>query len=429
LTVFLTGATGFIGGRIALALLRAGHAVVVAARDPSAISPALAVRAIAADFTTDHDPATWLPRLAGVDVIVNAVGILRERGRQTFAALHRDAPKALFAAAAQAGVRRIVQISALGADTQATSAYHRSKKAADDALVELGIAATIVQPSLVYGRGGASARLFNLLAAMPITPLPGHGEQRIQPVHIDDVVDAIVRLVEGRGQAERLPLVGPEPLTLRVFLARLRSTIGLGRISFLPVPMPLVRAAARAGDRLQSAMLDRDTLAMLERGNTADARATRQLLEREPRPVSAFVRPDEAGDVRTEALLAWLLPVLRVSIAAVWIATGIVSLGVYPVEQSYALLARVGVTGSLAPTMLYGAALLDIALGVATLALARRRALWLAQIALIVGYTALISWRLPEFWLHPYGPILKNLPMLAALWLLYELEGRDRRRG
>jgi hypothetical protein len=71
-----------------------------------------------------------------------------------------------------------------------------------------------------------------------------------------------------------------------------------------------------------------------------------------------------------------------------------------------------------APLALYGAALLDLALGLGILLLQRRRWLWIAQIVLMLGYTAIITWRLPEYWLHPFGPILKNLPLLAALGLL-----------
>jgi cell division protein FtsW (lipid II flippase) len=74
--------------------------------------------------------------------------------------------------------------------------------------------------------------------------------------------------------------------------------------------------------------------------------------------------------------------------------------------------------------MLYGAAGFDLALGLGTLLLARRRWLWLLQIVLILFYSVVIAWKLPEFLLHPYGPLTKNLPMLAAIWLLYELEER-----
>ena len=108
--------------------------------------------------------------------------------------------------------------------------------------------------------------------------------------------------------------------------------------------------------------------------------------------------------------------------------TGVLSLGIYPVAESYGLLEQAGVPRTLTPLFLYGAAVLDLAFGVLTLVMQRRARLWLAQIAVIVGYTAIISVRLPEFWLHPYGPILKNLPMLAVLWLLYITDRGDSRR-
>jgi hypothetical protein len=164
---------------------------------------------------------------------------------------------------------------------------------------------------------------------------------------------------------------------------------------------------------------------MLERGNVAPVAATRELLGRMPRAADEFIPREYTPIVRRAAILDAMLPVLRLALALVWIVTGIVSAGIYPVEESYALLARTGVTGPLAPVALYGAALLDLAFGVATLVLRRRRWLWLAQMALILGYTAIISVRLPEFWLHPYGPVLKNLPMLAVLWLLYLVDREE----
>jgi hypothetical protein len=192
------------------------------------------------------------------------------------------------------------------------------------------------------------------------------------------------------------------------------------------VPEPLVVLGARLGEHVPGSLLDRDTWAMLQRGNTADASATIALLGQTPRPVSRFIDAAEAEAARSTALLGWLLPLLRWSIAAVWIVTAIVSLAVYPVEDSLELLARSGVAAPIAPAMLLGASLLDLVFGVGILVLRRRRALWLAQMALVLIYTLIISLRLPEFWAHPYGPILKNLPMLAAMWLLYEFEPRAR---
>lgn len=163
---------------------------------------------------------------------------------------------------------------------------------------------------------------------------------------------------------------------------------------------------------------------MLERGNTADARPLAAVLGRMPRAVEQFIEAERSGAVHARAVLAWQLPLLRVAIAAVWIWTGIVSLGLYPIEQSYALLARLRIEGPLATALLYGAACLDLALGIATLAVRDRRWIWRAQIAVMLGYTALISAWLPEYWLHPYGPLTKNLPLLAATWLVATLERR-----
>jgi len=424
MVVFLTGASGFIGRHLAAALVQAGHSLVLGLH--SASSPSLHGRVIAIDYLQDVDASAWRPRLQGVDVVINAVGVLRATRAAGFDALHVEAPRALFEACVQVGVRGVIQISALGADDDAASAYHVSKREADRHLASLPIPSVIVQPSLVYGRGGTSARLFDTLASLPLVPVPGDGSQRVQPIHIDDAVEAIVKLVEREAQVpgERVSLVGPAPLDLIAFLRRLRHALGFHDTVVLRIPMPIVRAAAAAGGLLPAALLDRETLAMLERGNVASDAKTRELLGRAPRPVEAFVTPDEAAAASGNATLAWVQPLLRVSIAIVWIWTGVVSLGLYPPAESYALLARLGVTGTLATLALYGAALLDIALGVGVLVLRERRWIWIGQIIVMLGYTVLISIWLPEWWLHPYGPMIKNLPLIVTTMLLATLESR-----
>ena len=419
MVVFLTGASGFIGQHLAPALRSAGHRVIAGVHRRDAEGDAVPV-----DFTQDFDPATWRPRLEGVDAIINAVGILRERGAATFDALHLRAPRALFAAALEMGVGRIVQISALGADEDAASGYHTSKRRADEFLSSLPLSSVIVQPSLVYGRGGASARLFDTLASLPLIPLPGGGRQRIQPVHVDDLAAVIVALLDvERWRVGRLAIVGPAPTTVREYLSTLQRAMGLPPARVLPVPPSLVDIGARVGDRLPDAPFDRATLAMLERGSTASPLAMRTILGREPLAPWQFIHRGERAAIAARAQLNWLLPLLWLSVAMMWIATGIVSLAAYPLADSYALLARVGISGKLAPLVLGSAAGLNLVLGVATL-VARRRSLWVIQIAVVVFYTALISWRLPEFWSHPYGPVLKNIPIVALLYMLLRFEER-----
>ncbi|MCC2960109.1 SDR family oxidoreductase [Massilia sp. IC2-278] len=424
--ILLTGASGFIGQHLLPALLRAGHDVLCAVRTPkNSDDPHL--RYVQADFVHDTEKSVWAARLIGVDAVINLVGIFRESGSQTFERLHLDTPRALFAACADAPqVRMVVQLSALGADGEANTPYHLTKKAADDVLAALPLQAYIVQPSLVYGKGGASARMFKTLASLPFALRFGSAPQPVQPVHIDDVVEAILGLLRGRlppspgMTAQRVPLVGPQALSFTDYLAALRKGMGMGRLRVLPLPGALARAMARCGRWLPGGLLDEDALRMLDRGNAGDPAAITQLLGRAPKPISEFVTDPQAE--RTLAKLAWLLPTLRWSIVAVWLATAIVSFGLYPVEASYELLARTGIPPSLQPLMLYGAAGFDLLLGVGIAFLPRRRPLWLAQLGLIGFYTIVIAWKLPEFLLHPYGPLTKNLPMLAAIWLLYELE-------
>jgi uncharacterized protein YbjT (DUF2867 family) len=419
MVILLTGATGFIGLHLLAALRAAGHVVIAASR-----RDVHAVQTVHADFMRDIEASDWLPRLHNVDAVINAVGILRETRSQSFERTHTQTPIALFDACRQKGVRRVLQLSALGA-ASGSSHYFMSKHLADTHLQSLPLDWTVFQPSLVYGPNGTSARLFTLLASLPVIGLPGDGMQAVQPIHIDDVCAAIVASLELPSSYRRtIPLVGREPLAYREFLARLRRQMGAGKPTFLPIPRPLMRVGASLAQHVPGSLLEPETLSMLDAGNTADVAATTQLLGRPPRTVDDFIEVGERDRIRASAQLLWLMPLLRGSIAIVWLWTAAVSFGLYPRQASYDLLARVGAPEQFRPLLLYGAASLDLLFGLSTLLVRRRTWLWRAQIALIVGYSILISWRLPEFWLHPYGPILKNLPMLAAIYVLSVLEGK-----
>src|SRR5690606_7774967 len=124
-----------------------------------------------------------------------------------------------------------------GADADAATAFHRSKRDADEFLLALPLTATVVMPSLVFGTDGASAALFARLATLPLIPLPGRGEQRVQPVHIDDLTDAVLAWARMPRPPARVAAVGPQPLALRDYLAALRAQLGGGAARVLPVPL------------------------------------------------------------------------------------------------------------------------------------------------------------------------------------------------
>lgn len=421
MNILLCGANGFIGRHLEQGLAAAGHRVIRGVRVPRSCSD------IAIDYTKDTSVEVWLPRLADVDAVINAVGILSEHGNTSFDAVHRDAPIALFDACLQAGVKHVVQISALGGehDGQPTR-YMQSKRQADAHLMELALNATILRPSLIVGEDGESSRLFRSMASLPVIGLPGKGEQQLQPVHIEDVCAAVTKLLELESEekgAKVINAVGPEAISYRQMLEHYRASMGLPDALWLPIPLSLMSAVAKSAEKVPQRFLTSDTLLMLEQGNTADVGPFKQLLGRSPKGPRSWFADISPSMLRAEATWRWMRPLFQLSLAAVWIVTGLLSLGIYPAEDSYALLARVGLHGALATLALYGAAVLDIALGIATLAYPGRW-LWRFQIALMAGYTVIISFFLPEFWLHPFGPILKNLPILALLIALDATEGK-----
>ncbi|ALM84540.1 SDR family oxidoreductase [Bordetella sp. N] len=418
LNILVCGARGFVGSALCEALVRAGHKVIKGVRNPSHVDE------IAIDYARDTDPADWTARLQGIDVVINAVGILIEGKNQTFDLLHRRAPIALFDASAKAGVRRIVQISALGAQT-GTSAYFRSKLAADEHLRALPVAHHILRPALVYGMAGASSRAFRNLATLPAHPLPAGGHQPLRPIHVDELAEIVVTLLRSeRRDDQPLDLVGGREVTYRGMLATYRAALGFPPAWGIPIPAPLMAASAALLNRVPGSMLTRDTWRMLAAGNTADVAVTASVLGRTPAAIDTFIRPQEAPMLRAQALANWRTPLLRGALAFTWIATAICSAFIYPQAASLELLARVHLHGTLALLVLYLASALDLVLGLATLLRPGRR-LWAAQGALILGYSVLIAIALPEYLWHPFGPILKNVPILALLFILLSEEERS----
>ncbi|HTH10937.1 MAG TPA: DoxX-like family protein, partial [Acidovorax sp.] len=158
----------------------------------------------------------------------------------------------------------------------------------------------------------------------------------------------------------------------------------------------------------------------LTRGNSADPADFRRHLGRSATRVEAFLSDGQRTQVRERVESLNLLVWMRASVATVRIATGALSLGIYPVEQSMQLLDEFGLEGPFAWSALYLGAILDLALGVVVLLAPPR---WLpsvcrAQIAVIVTYTLLITLRIPHWWMHPFGPVLKNLPLLVGIAML-----------
>lgn len=294
-TVLLCGGHGFIGRHLACALRRDGWQLRIASRRSV---PAL-------DFAQALQPEDWLPWLDGVEAVVNAVGVLRDRAEQPMARLHDAAPRALFEACARAGVRRVLQISALGIEGS-DSVYARSKRAADAHLLALNAAGkldgAVLRPSLVFGPQGESTRLFLRLARCPVLALPRAViEARVQPLAVWDLADAVAALLGPQSACGLIELAGPRALPLADYIAVLRAQIGHSRPArVLGLPEWMTRLSARLGDAVPVSPWCSQTLELLARDNVAEASVLARLIARPARAPEHFLQALQSRELCNE---------------------------------------------------------------------------------------------------------------------------------
>ena len=422
--ILLVGASGFIGRELFAALSRRGHAVVPAVRRVEASPPFGSEAPIAIDLNRDMTVEAWLPRLAGIDAVVNCAGILQGTRSQSIEAIHAHSPIALFRACERAGVRRVVQISAISAERAAGTDYAVTKLAADDHLRASRLDWVVVRPSLVIARGAyGGTALFRGLAALPFAvPVPGDGAQSFQPIHVDDVASVVVQALETDALLRKtIDPVGPDVVPLRTLLADYRRWLGFAPARVVSVPASVVSIATRIGDRL-GGPINSTSLAQLEHGNTGDHAAFRAATGIDAAGWTEMLasRPAHTQD-RWHSRLYFVRPLLRYSLALLWLVSGFAGLFALR-EWSLVLAMRIHVPVLAAGTALVVACLLDLVLAVLLARRWRPRRLALVQVLVICGYTAVATLLWPSLWSEALGPLLKNLPVLAAVLALGAIE-------
>ena len=276
--VTIYGGSGFIGRHAVRAFAQRGWRIRVAVRRPDLafhLQPLGRVGQIHAVQANLRYPDSVLRAAEGSEAIVNLVGILHERGPQTFESVQASGAAAVARAAAEVGAR-LVHVSAIGADLRAPSRYARSKAAGEKAALSAVPAAAIMRPSIVFG---PEDDFFNRFAAMarllPVLPLIGGGETRFQPVFVGDVAAAIVAAVDGQARPS-LPyeLGGPEVKTFRELMEFILREIGRERL-LVPLPFALARLQAFFLEFLPKPPLTRDQVLLLESDNVVSAKAER----------------------------------------------------------------------------------------------------------------------------------------------------------
>lgn len=285
-TVF--GGSGFIGRHVVRALARRGWRVRVAVRRPDLalfLQPLGNVGQIHPVQANLRYPESVAHAVAGADAVVNLVGILAETGKQSFDSVQAAGARAVAEATRAAGIRTLVQMSAIGADPESESAYARSKAAGEAAARAAVPEATVIRPSIVFGpEDGFFNRFASLATMLPVIPLVGGGKTRFQPVFVGDVAEVIARAVEGSiAPGKVYELGGPEVKTFEELVRIvLKET---DRKAFL-APLPFAAARAQAGvmEFLNSVtfgllpdefMLTRDQVTLLETDNVVSDAASK----------------------------------------------------------------------------------------------------------------------------------------------------------
>lgn len=296
ITVF--GGSGFVGRHVIRRLAAQGARVRVAVRDPEAgmylktMGDAGQIELLQANL---RDDASVARAVAGADKVVISVGLLYESGRQTFANVHVEGVGRVARAATEAGVNKLVHISALGADENGPSAYGRTKAQGEAAVRDGFPTATILRPSVVFG---PEDNFFNQLATLsslsPVMPvfvrsLFDREGAKFQPVYVGDVADAVVLVLNGdQAVGETLELGGPEVCSWREIVERVLHATGRKRL-LLPLLLGVVRIEAFFLEMLPKPLVTRDQMRSMEVDNVVSAGNGLETLGISPTPMEAVV--------------------------------------------------------------------------------------------------------------------------------------------
>ena len=413
--VLLTGSTGLIGSAIAARLLADGHEVTGVGRRGG---PQPGMRWITLDIRSASRPDDWLPLLKGIDAVINCIGVLQASTLDSTQAAHADGPVALFAACEQAGVRRVIHLSAIGADRETPSAFSRSKAIGDQALMASNLDWVILRPSVVVGRGayGGSA-LFRGLAALAVQPRAQNAGP-LQIVQLDDVVATVVWFLrpEAPGRVQ-LELAGPDRLAFDEVVASYRKWLGWRPARKIGVPRWLMDLAYRLGDFagwLGWRPPIRTTAQQeIVRGAIGDPVPWTQMTGIVPRSLEASLRTAPATVQEKWFARLYLLKALVFGVfSAFWIATAFMSLGP-GWDIGIGLMHEGGVTGIAAPLTVIAGALADLCIGIGIAFRRTARPALYAALLLSLAYVAIGTILVPRLWIDPLGPMLKIWPVLA----------------
>jgi len=287
------GGSGFVGRHMVKALARTGARIRVAVRRPNEamfLLPAGNVGQIQLFAANVRDDASVAEAVKGADVVINLVGLLHQSGRQKFGAVQAEGAGRIAKAAKAAGVKRFIQMSAIGADKNARSSYARSKAEGEAAVRDAFPDATIMRPSIIFGPEDNFFNRFAWMASLsPILPLIGGGKTKFQPAYVSDIAEAAVRILDNPHWAGKtFELGGPEVMSFKDLLKLICEITHRQRI-LMPIPFVLASLQAMFLQLLPNPMLTMDQVRLLKTDNVVGSEGVCTFKDLSIAPASAEV--------------------------------------------------------------------------------------------------------------------------------------------
>lgn len=271
--VFVTGGTGFVGSFLLSQLVDAGHQVVALVRPGSEdkVISSSEVKIHPGDVT---DPASLGGGMQGCDAVIHLVGIIRELPDKgvTFERLHVEATRNMLAATSNSGIKRYLHMSTNGARPEAESTYHTTKWRAEECVRESSLDWTIFRPSLIFGPGGEFVEMVgDMVRKLPVVPVIGDGQYRMQPVFVEQVAETYVKALDmPEAIGEAYHLAGSESYTYDQILDLIGKALGKDKVHKAHQPVPLVKPMVKLLQDFEKFPLTMDQLVMMLEGNECD---------------------------------------------------------------------------------------------------------------------------------------------------------------
>ena len=386
MNILILGGSGFIGNAVFLSLV-AKHNITIAGRKK--IDGYEQWKYV--DFTKKND---WEDLLCGIDLVINAIGIIEG----DFDQIQRKSPLELYGVCVKKKIK-VIHISAIGAEKKApATAFLKTKKVTDEFLLQYD-QARVVYPGVVIGQKGRSARFFAEIARFPLIPL--FSEKPVYFVHIDQLVSLIQDIVSHFDQYPGQIFAVAKPESLKTVFSAMKGH----KAHFIKVPEWIFSSLFTFFPNASIGIFNKATFNLFLDSSADDYKPMFDEISK---------RTDLQNIVGGEVFPP-LFALLAISF--IWIASGVTSLISW--DASYALMQEVGASHDMAIASIWAGSLVDIFLGIAVFIKKYRKQILVLQILTMLIYMAILTLGAPHYWLHPFGVLTKNIPLIALSYYLY----------